>query len=124
MPLNIFYTMVQKSQKMTKNSNQGGSCLKLYKNIVPCGRDCVEAIIKRRIISATSNGGVGWRDIRLVLSVQVILSVWTILFNKQKACTFGRSRASCMGIKGKCVLTGKYALLNFDVQRCLHSRIR
>ena len=29
MPLNLFYTMVQKSQKMTKNSNQGGgSCLK------------------------------------------------------------------------------------------------
>ena len=24
MPLNLFYTMVQKSQKMTKNSNQGG----------------------------------------------------------------------------------------------------
>ena len=28
MPLNIFYTMVQKKSKMTKNSNQGGSCLK------------------------------------------------------------------------------------------------
>ena len=28
MPLYLFYTMVQKSQKMTKNSNQGGSCLK------------------------------------------------------------------------------------------------
>ena len=29
MPLNLFYTMVQKSQKCsTKNSNQGGSCLK------------------------------------------------------------------------------------------------
>ena len=28
MPLNLFYTIVQKSQKMTINSNQGGSCLK------------------------------------------------------------------------------------------------
>ena len=24
MPLNLFYTMVQKKSKMTKNSNQGG----------------------------------------------------------------------------------------------------
>ena len=29
MPLNLFYTMVQKKSKMTKNSNQGGSCLKV-----------------------------------------------------------------------------------------------
>ena len=28
MPLNFFYTTVQKSQKTTKNPNQGGSCLK------------------------------------------------------------------------------------------------
>ena len=27
MPLDLFYTIVQKSKKMTKNSNQGGSCL-------------------------------------------------------------------------------------------------
>ena len=27
MPLNLFYTMVQKSEKWPKNSNQGGSCL-------------------------------------------------------------------------------------------------
>ena len=30
MPLNLFYTMVQKKSKMTKNSNQGGSCLKQW----------------------------------------------------------------------------------------------
>ena len=30
MPLYFFYTMVQKSQKMTKNSNQGGSCLNSF----------------------------------------------------------------------------------------------
>ena len=29
MPLYMFYTMVQKSQKMTKNSNQGGPALNL-----------------------------------------------------------------------------------------------
>ena len=28
MPLHFFYTMVQKKSKTTKNSNQGGSCLK------------------------------------------------------------------------------------------------
>ena len=30
MPLNLFYAMVQKKSKMTKNSNQGGSCLKQF----------------------------------------------------------------------------------------------
>ena len=29
MPLNLFYTMVEKKSKMTKNSNQGGPALSL-----------------------------------------------------------------------------------------------
>ena len=29
MPLYLFYTIVQKKSKMTKNSNQGGSCIKV-----------------------------------------------------------------------------------------------
>ena len=30
MPLNLFYTMVQKSQKWPKTQIKGGSCLKLW----------------------------------------------------------------------------------------------
>ena len=36
MHLNFFYTMVQKSQKMTKNSKQGGPALKLFPLFFVC----------------------------------------------------------------------------------------
>ena len=39
MPLNLFYTMVQKSQKWPKTQIKGGSCLKsVEKLIAPLGR--------------------------------------------------------------------------------------
>ena len=49
MPLNLFYTMVQKKSKMTKNSNQGGSCLKKdgkTKNVVSV--DVLSLLTKER----------------------------------------------------------------------------
>ena len=40
MPLKLFYTMVQKKSKMTKNSNQGGGPALIPKTIGNRKKDC------------------------------------------------------------------------------------
>ena len=59
MPLNLFYTMVQKKSKMTENSNQGGSCLNRLLLIQPTTN--AKGSLNRRNNNSSNDTGRCWK---------------------------------------------------------------
>ena len=76
MPLYLFYTMVQKKSKMTKNSNQGGPALKgcaLYVFIANVAKRC-DALRQTRLL--LENAFLGHQS---ALSTEIHHSAWRVL---------------------------------------------
>ena len=87
MPLNVFYTMVQKKSKMTKNSNQGGPAL-----ISDDGRKKLQRMLSNKKYTYTPNGFL------LILPYTHVMMTAYVFITFNFLATFGVFFFRCWGI--------------------------